>query len=77
MATRSGSVDPGVLLWLVGQGHLSADEVLDGIDREGGLLALAGTKDMREVLERSLPATRGRCSRSTSTCTAWSPGSPP
>ena len=53
MATRSGSVDPGVLLWLVGQGHLSADEVLDGIDREGGLLALAGTKDMREVLERS------------------------
>jgi acetate kinase len=51
MATRSGSVDPGLLLWLVGQGHLSADEVLDGIDREGGLLALAGTKDMREVLE--------------------------
>ena len=27
--------------------------MLDGIDREGGLLALAGTKDMREVLERA------------------------
>ena len=53
MATRSGTVDPGVLLWLIGQGHLSAEEVLDGIDREGGLLALAGTKDMREVLERA------------------------
>jgi acetate kinase len=52
MATRSGDVDPGVLLWLIGQGHLTADEVLDGIDQEGGLLALAGTKDMREALER-------------------------
>ena len=52
MATRAGSVDPGLLLWLVDHGHLTAGEVLDGIDTQGGLLALAGTKDMREVLER-------------------------
>ena len=52
MATRAGSVDPGLLLWLVDQGHLTARQVLDGIDTQGGLLALAGTKDMREVLER-------------------------
>ena len=53
MATRSGAVDPGLVLWLVEHGGLSAHEVAEGIDRRGGLLALAGTKDMREVLARS------------------------
>ncbi len=53
MATRSGTVDPGLLLWLVEHGGLTASEVLDGVDRGGGLLGLAGTKDMREVLQRS------------------------
>lgn len=50
MATRSGTVDPGLVLWLVRNG-LSADEVSEGLEREGGLLALAGTADMRAVLE--------------------------
>ena len=53
MATRSGAVDPGLVLWLVEHGGLSAHEVAEGIDRRGGLLGLAGTKDMREVLARS------------------------
>jgi acetate kinase len=53
MATRAGSVDPGLLLWLVEHGDLSAHDVADGIDREGGLLGLAGSKDMREVLARA------------------------
>ena len=53
MATRSGTVDPGLLLHLVRSGGLSADDVDDGLDRHGGLLALAGTKDMREVLDRA------------------------
>lgn len=52
MATRSGAVDPGLLLWLVEHGGVSAHDVAEGIDRRSGLLALAGTKDMREVLER-------------------------
>lgn len=52
MSTRAGSVDPGLLLWLVEHGGLTAGEVLDGIDTGGGLLGLAGTKDMREVLDR-------------------------
>ncbi len=53
MATRAGTVDPGLVLWLVEHAGLSASEVLDGVDRGGGLLGLAGTKDMREVLERN------------------------
>ncbi len=51
MATRSGTVDPGLVLWLLRQG-LSVEEVEDGLERHGGLLALAGSGDMREVLAR-------------------------
>ena len=50
MATRSGSVDPGLVLWLQRQGGLAADAVATGLEREAGLLGLAGTADMREVL---------------------------
>lgn len=52
MATRSGSVDPGLVLWLQRQRGLSADEVSEGLERRSGLLGLTGTADMREVLER-------------------------
>lgn len=51
MATRSGTVDPGVLVWLLRQG-VSLEEVNDGLEHEGGLRALAGTGDMREVLSK-------------------------
>jgi acetate kinase len=52
MATRSGSVDPGLVLWLQRQHGMSADEVFDGLESRSGLLGLAGTADMREVLAR-------------------------
>jgi acetate kinase len=52
MATRSGSVDPGLLLWLLEQGRSTA-EVSDGLENRAGLLGLAGTADMREVLARA------------------------
>lgn len=49
MATRSGDVDPAVVLSLVRAG-LSADEIDEQLNRHSGLLGLAGTADMREVL---------------------------
>jgi acetate kinase len=52
MATRSGAVDPGLVLWLQQRHGLSADEVSDGLENGSGLLALAGTDDMREVVNR-------------------------
>jgi acetate kinase len=52
MATRSGTVDPGLVLWLQQQRGISADEVSEGLERRSGLLGLAGTADMREVVER-------------------------
>jgi acetate kinase len=51
MATRSGSVDPGLLLWLLQHGGLGVDEVSDALEHESGLRGLAGTPDMREVLD--------------------------
>jgi acetate kinase len=51
MATRSGSVDPGLLLWVQRHGDFSPDEVERALDREAGLLALSGRSgDMREVI---------------------------
>ncbi|HET9782157.1 MAG TPA: acetate/propionate family kinase [Candidatus Dormibacteraeota bacterium] len=52
MATRSGDVDPGALLYLMRHARMSEPALTDGLDRKGGLQALAGTSDMREVLKR-------------------------
>jgi acetate kinase len=52
MATRSGTVDPGLVLWLQEQRGLSAREVADALEHRSGLTGLAGTADMRAVLSR-------------------------
>jgi acetate kinase len=57
MATRSGNVDPGLVLWLVRQG-LDAEKVHDALERRSGLVALAGSADMRELLARDDDAAR-------------------
>ncbi|HEY7198718.1 MAG TPA: acetate/propionate family kinase, partial [Candidatus Dormibacteraeota bacterium] len=53
MATRAGSIDPGIALWLERQRGLSADEVFDALEHRSGLAGLAGTADMREVLRQA------------------------
>jgi acetate kinase len=53
MATRSGSVDPGALLWLLERTGMSERELGAALEHESGLLGLAGTADMREVLVRA------------------------
>jgi acetate kinase len=50
MATRSGSVDPGLILWLQRHAGLSAEEIADALEHHSGLKGLAGTSDMRAVL---------------------------
>ena len=52
MATRSGSVDPGLVLWLLEHEHLPAGTVARALEHESGLLGLAGTADMGEILKR-------------------------
>jgi acetate kinase len=53
MATRSGSVDPGLVLWLQTHAGISADELTDALENRSGLLGLAGTSDLREILARA------------------------
>jgi acetate kinase len=51
MATRSGDVDPGALLWLLRHG-LTTVEADDGLEHRAGLLGLSGGRsaDMRALL---------------------------
>jgi acetate kinase len=51
MGTRSGSVDPGLLLYLLRQRGLSADDLDRVLNKESGLLGVSGVSgDMRQVL---------------------------
>ena len=52
MATRSGTVDPGLVLWLEEHEHISPHDVATALEHRSGILALAGTADMREVESR-------------------------
>jgi acetate kinase len=52
MATRSGSVDPGLLTYLLREG-ISFGELDDGLERRSGLLGLCGTGDMASVVAKT------------------------
>ena len=53
MATRSGSVDPGLVLWLQEHAGLTEHEVAEALEHDSGLLGLGGSNDMRELLDRA------------------------
>jgi acetate kinase len=50
MATRSGSLDPGLVLWLQEHVGTPAAELAATLEHRSGLLGLSGSADMREVL---------------------------
>lgn len=52
MATRSGSVDPGLVLWLLRATDLTVNDLQDGLEHASGIRGLAGTDDVQEVLGR-------------------------
>jgi acetate kinase len=55
MTTRSGSVDPGALLYLMREHGLSVEDVDHALEHESGLAALSGTSgDVRELDENAL-----------------------
>jgi acetate kinase len=53
MATRSGTVDPGLVLWLADHVGMPPAELGAALENRSGLLGLTGTADMREVLARA------------------------
>jgi len=50
MATRSGSIDPGLVLWLADHAGMPTEELAATLEHRSGLLGLAGTADMRAIL---------------------------
>jgi len=52
MGTRSGSVDPGILTYLMRQGQLQGQEIDEVLNQKSGLLGISGVSgDMREILD--------------------------
>jgi acetate kinase len=51
MATRSGSVDPGLLLWLEDHVGMPPSELATTLEHRSGLLGLCGSSDMRVILQ--------------------------
>lgn len=52
IATRSASVDPGLLVWLLERTGMSEAELAFSLEHESGLLGVAATADMCEVVAR-------------------------
>jgi acetate kinase len=50
MGTRAGSVDPGILVRLLEAGSVTARDLGGTLDHGSGLLAVAGTADMRSIV---------------------------
>ena len=51
MGTRSGTIDPGILVYLLRQKDLDADQLDHALNYESGLLGVSGvSSDMRQVL---------------------------
>jgi acetate kinase len=57
MGTRCGQIDPGVLLYLMTEKKMSADEITDLLYKNSGLKGMSGiSQDMRELEASSNPA---------------------
>ena len=60
MSTRSGDLDPEVLLYLLREGHLETDRLEGFLDHECGLTGLAGgDADMQQLLAREARGDQG------------------
>lgn len=56
MGTRSGQIDPGVLIHLIGQEGMSAEEITHLLYHESGMLGLSGISgDMRTLISSDAP----------------------
>jgi len=58
MATRCGSIDPGVTLYLMREKGFGLEELEALFYRRSGLLGVAGSADMRGLLESDAPEAR-------------------
>ena len=53
MGTRCGDIDPAIPLYIQQQTNMSSSQVNDELNHHSGLLAIAGSQDMRDVIKQS------------------------
>jgi acetate kinase len=54
MGTRSGNLDPGIVLYLIERGRYTANELVRVLNEESGLRGISGLSgDMREILDKA------------------------
>lgn len=51
MGTRSGSIDPAIVDYLVNKTGKSVDDITDGLNKKSGMIGLCGKSDLRDVDE--------------------------
>jgi len=52
MGTRSGDLDPGVVLYVLNKGHFDVQRLTALLNHQSGLLGVSGISDMKTLLER-------------------------
>jgi len=52
MGTRCGSIDPGILLYLLRENHVKVNDLDHCLNYEAGLKGVCGSADMREVMQK-------------------------
>lgn len=50
MGTRSGSIDPSIIGYLMREKGMNIDEIENVLNKKSGLFAIAGTNDLRSVI---------------------------
>lgn len=49
MGTRSGSVDPSIITYMMSESNKTADEIINDLNKKSGLYGLCGKSDFRDV----------------------------
>ena len=60
MATRSGDLDPGVLLFLLNKGQLTVGKLDELLSRQSGLKAIAGYSNMEVLVQNQMTDSKAR-----------------
>lgn len=51
MGSRSGSIDPGIVTYLMRQASMNPDQIDAMLNKQSGLTGIAGTNDMRVIID--------------------------
>lgn len=54
MGTRSGSIDPSIIKFMMDESGKNVDEITDELNKKSGLLGMCGKNDFRDMLQMKL-----------------------